>query len=168
MKIVCVSGGSYKSFYLNFFLKMRVCDLLIFNFGIFYDCVNDYSINLVKNELVMLSNKLHTTIVAGINIYINDVIEKRFIVCRANDIKIHSCIKSVNLRIKSHHFAIGIPCSIFSNANKIILNDKKINPIISHCNPHKLYIFCDRFGLNIVENRKLKRKFYKYSKIILK
>ena len=37
MKIVCVSGGSYKSFYLNYYVNLKSCDLLIFNYGIIYD-----------------------------------------------------------------------------------------------------------------------------------
>ena len=37
MKIVCVVGGSYKSFYINHFRNIQSCDLLVFNFGILYD-----------------------------------------------------------------------------------------------------------------------------------
>ena len=50
MKIVCVSGGTYKSFYLNYCIKLRQCDLLLFNFGIIYDYV--VSEELLKNAIV--------------------------------------------------------------------------------------------------------------------
>ena len=53
VKIVVVTGGNYKSFYLNCFVKLRACDLLIFNYGIIYDYVVETEIlhnAVVTNE----------------------------------------------------------------------------------------------------------------------
>ena len=71
MKIVCACGGSYKSFYLNYFINLKSCDLLIFNFGIIYDYNLENETRgdrIVNKELSMLSKKLNATIVAGVNI----------------------------------------------------------------------------------------------------
>ena len=60
MKIVCVAGGSYKSFYLNYVTKLKKCDLLIFNFGILYDYdIHDELMGkgVVTKELMNLSNR---------------------------------------------------------------------------------------------------------------
>ncbi len=170
MKIVCACGGSYKSFYLNYFINLKSCDLLIFNFGIIYDYNLENETRgdrIVNKELSMLSKKLNATIVAGVNI-IDKEIYQGIIVCNRDKITLARADKGVKVFCKNRLFAIGNSNMKAQQTNKIILTNKRIYPNLKHCRRNKTFIFCDKFGVVVVQNQKLTRKFYKYSKIILK
>ena len=170
MKIVCVCGGSYKSFYLNYFINLKSCDLLIFNFGIIYDynLENEtYGEKIVSKELITLSKKLKATIVAGVNI-IDRENHKGIVVCNFDKIKLFDACKGAKVLCKNKLFMIGSSNMQVRENNKIILSNKRIYPNLKHCGRNKILIFCDKFGVGVVQNQKLTRKFYKYSKIILK
>ncbi len=171
MKIICVAGGSYKSFYLNYFIKLNKCDLLVFNFGIIYDydiCQELLKQSIVTKELMSLSNKLKTIVVAGINVISKDKNTKAIIVCDGEKINIVDAKIGAKIFIKGKCFVVGAENTNYKNYNKIVLSKKRIYPILSHCSKRKIYLFCDNFGVCIIENGILKRKFNKFSKFILK
>ena len=171
MKIIFVSGGSYKSFYLNHYLILKKCDLLVFNFGVIYDYVLKHENNgfgIVKPELTSIANRLNAKVVAGVNVIDNGQIKKSIIICDGKSIIIKPADIGAYLIVKNRRFAIGNEkCKAHANY-KIILSKKRIYPIVSHCSLRKVYVFCDNFGLCLVQNGEIKRKFNKYSKIILK
>lgn len=171
MKIICVAGGSYKSFYLNYFINLSSCDLLIFNFGIIYDydiCKELTGSALVTRELMMLSKKLKAIVVAGVNIVYKGKTDKSIIVCDGEKIHISNVKIGAKIYIKKTSFVIGDESTQCKSNNKIILSSKRIYPNLAHCSKRKIYIFFDKFGVCLVENGKIKRKFNKFSKIILK
>lgn len=236
MKIVCVSGGSYKSFYLNHFASLKRCDLLVFNFGIIYDYVVkdellDYGV--VTKELMHLSNALGAVVVAGVNVVRNGGKTRALIVCdgdkvylsnlktgvkicldkrknfeglsnsraqklkqklNSNNVKNNNnlkkynknennfikyansknilkniksdsnvLIKFKNCKHKINQFIIGDKTTDFLHYNKIILTDKRINVNLMNCSYKKTYIFCNKHGTDVVQNRILKRYNYKVS-----
>lgn len=171
MKIIFVSGGSYKSFYLNYYLKLKRCDLLVFNFGVIYDYDLKHEESnraLVKPELMTLASKLHSIVVAGVNVVNGRNKKKCILLCDGKTIKIKDASMGMRFYIKNRTFIFSNEKCKAQARNKIILSDKRIYPVVSHCSLRKVYVFCDRFGLVFVQNGKIKRKFYKYSKIILK
>lgn len=179
MKVVCVSGGSYKSFYLNHFAKIKRCDLLIFNFGIIYDYVVkdellDYGI--VTKELLSLSNALKAVVVAGVNVVQNGKSQKSLIVSDGekiylsslkvgvkvclndnadeNNLSEHNKNKQKKFKHKSNsQFVVGCKSTNFGSCNKIVFTEQTIKPNVAHCNPNKIYIFCNKFGVNVVQNK---------------
>ncbi len=195
MKIVCVSGGSYKSFYLNHFAKIKHCDLLIFNFGIIYDYVVkdellDYGV--VTKELLSLSNSLKAVVVAGVNVVQNGKTVKSLIVSDGEKIYLSTlklgvkvCLNESldeqqyesNLRLKhkkahsttnrvhihNNQFVVGCKTTDFGGCNKIVFTEQKIKPNTAHCNPNKIYIFCNKFGVNVVKNKQNLEYNYKVS-----
>ena len=196
MKIVCVSGGSYKSFYLNHFAKIKRCDLLIFNFGIIYDYVVkdellDYGI--VTKELLSLSNSLKAVVVAGVNVVQNNKTTKSLIVSDGEKIYLSTLKLGVkvclnddgsepwqenNTNIKKTHnktakhaynnqFVVGCKTTDFGRCNKIVFTEQKIKPYTTHCNPNKIYIFCNKFGVNVVKNKQNLEYNYKVNIIKL-
>lgn len=167
MKIFCVSGGNYKSFYLNAFLKIKGYDLLIINFGIMYDIKENLDdSNIVFNELKMLYDRAKVPIIAGVKIGQNRI--KKFILCNHGKCHIYSLNTGIILNIKNKKFVVGEKFTKYGNNNKIILSETRVYPEISHCSYKKTYVFCDNFGITKIEKRKISRKFYKYAKIILK
>lgn len=171
MNIVCVSGGSYKSFYINHFIKMKKCDLLIFNFDIIYDyIVKDELLKdaIVTKELLMLSNKLKTIVVAGVYVINNMCKRKSLLICNGDQIEICSMTSGAKIFIGKKCFIIGDDKTKYGKENKIILTKKSLFINTFNCAKNKIYIFCHAYGTKYVVNKKLKRKFNKYSKIILK
>lgn len=171
MKIVCVAGGSYKSFYINHLIKLNRIDLLVFNFDIIYDyVVTDELIGdaVVTKELMSLSKKLNATIVAGVFIVTKRSRKKAIITCDGDKIEICNLVYGSKVMIKNHTFVIGDERTNYKNYDKIILTRSQIKPNLNNCSKHKILIFLDRFGLNLVQNGKMIRNFNKYSKIILK
>ncbi len=171
MKIIVVSGGSYKSCYINYLTNVNNVDLLIFNYGLIYDYDLEQEImgnGVVTKELMALANHWKTIVVAGV--YVNTVNSrsKVIIVCDGDKIHIHDIDNGAKLNIKNHTFVVGDERTDYQKYDKIILSKKRINPNIYNCSKRKILIFIDEFGLNLVENGKLKRNFNKYSKIILK
>ena len=170
MRIVCVAGGSYKSFYLNYFSKLSRCDLLIFNYGIIYD-YNTFNELLgdavVTKELMNLSQTLHCVVAAGVYVVGAERV-KSIIVCNGDKIQLDKAALGARIHIKNQTFIVGDESTDYKKANKIILCNKRIEPNVLHCSLRKIYIFCDKFGVNFVQKQKLTRKFNKYSKIILK
>ena len=84
MKIICVSGGNYKSFYINCATKQYQCDLLVFNSDIIYDyVVKDELLGdaIVTKELTALSKKMGCVVVAKVNVVLNKIVTKSLIVC---------------------------------------------------------------------------------------
>ena len=159
MKIVCVAGGSYKSFYLNYVINLRKCDLLIFNFGILYD----YDIydelmgkGIVTKELMNLSRRLDTQIVA------------RIFIKYKNKIELNQISLGAKIIVKNKTFVIGDESTKTKSNNKIILSSKRLYPNLEHCALNKFYVFLDKFGVTFIEKRKMTRKFNKYSKFVLK
>ncbi len=171
MNIICVSGGSYKSFYLNYFLKLKSCDLIIFNFGIIYDydiCDELMGNAVVTKELKMLSKILKAQIVAGVYINNYDKRYKGIIVCNNDKIQVIRASIGVKIFCKKYDFIVGDENVRADKINKIVLSNRRIYPNLKHCSNKKIMIFFDKYGVGIVQNQKLTRKFYKYSKIILK
>ncbi len=171
MKIICVVGGSYKSFYLNYFVKLNKCDLLIFNFGIIYDydiCRELTKNSIVTKELMSLAKRLNTIVVAGVNVIFKDKVKQSIIVCDGEKIHINSAKMGAKLFVKGKYFIVGTEATDYKKLNKIVLAKKRIYPNVNHCSKRKIYLFCDNFGVCVVENGKLKRKFNKFTKIILK
>lgn len=170
MKIVCVSGGSYKSFYLNYLKKLGGCDLIVFNYGIIYN----YNIKeelfgnaIVTKELMSLSKRLHSLVVAGVFVEGQNV-KKSIIVCDGEKIHLVDAKVGIKLEVCKSEFAIGDERLQIKGCNKIILSSIRIHPCVEHCVDKRVYIFCDNFGVTMVKNRKLTRNFNKYFKIILK
>ena len=171
MKIVCVAGGSYKSFYLNYVINLQKCDLLIFNFGILYD----YDIydelmgkGIVTKELMNLSRRLDTQIVAGIFVKYKNKIEKSIIICNKDKIELNQISLGAKIIVKNKTFVIGDESTKTKSNNKIILSSKRLYPNLEHCALNKFYVFLDKFGVTFIEKRKMTRKFNKYSKFVLK
>lgn len=164
MKIVCVAGGSYKSFYLNFFCKLKKCNLLVFNYGIFYDYnVKDELVGnaVVTKEILFLARKLHCLVVAGIYKVFNNRKTKAIIFSNGDKFHLSNTKMGQEIHIKNNSFIVGDETTNYLNKNKIILSTKKITPKLSNCSSKKLYIFCDKFGTTFIQNKKLVRKFNK-------
>lgn len=171
MKIVCVSGGNYKSFYLNYFIKLRQCDLLLFNFGIIYDYV--VSEELLKNaivtkELMFLSKKLNAMVVAGVFVNNNNERIKSIIVCDGDKIHLNNIKKGAKISFKNITFIVGDENTNYLHYNKIVFSKNKIIPNLNNCSKRKIYLFCDKSGVSLVQKGEFERKFNKYSKFILK
>jgi len=166
MRIVCVAGGSYKSFYLNRFLKLNKCDLIVFNFGIFYN-INSKSSNkakLIFQEIRDLSDCKNCVVVAGVVINYNSF----FVVCKNKAFKIYPSKYNVKLKVKDKVILITKGNTFSSVKNKIIFTNCKRCVNIKACSPNKNYIFIHDYGIDIVKNRKLKRNFNKCLNFILK
>lgn len=171
MKIICVSGGSYKSFYINHLVKINSADLLVFNFGLIYDYnVADELLGngVVTKELMSLSKRLQTKVVAGIFVVTKLHKKKAIILCDGDKIHICSIDLGAKVLLKNHTFVIGDETTNYRNYNKIVLSKSQIKPNLNNCSKRKILVFIDKFGLNLVSNGNLKRNFNKYSKIILK
>lgn len=171
MRIVCVAGGSYKSFYLNCFVKLKRCDLLIFNYGIIYNYNTSEELlgqALVTKELMSISKALKCVIVAGVMVEGCNKTTKSIIVCDGDKIHIENTCIGARIHVKNKSFIIGDEFTDYKKQNKIILCSKRIEPNLSHCSKRKIYVFCDKFGVNIVNKQKMTRKFNKYSKFSLK
>ena len=170
MKIVCVSGGGYKSFYLNYYVNLSKCDLLVFNYGILYDYQtkkeNDNAILI--NELRSLSSKLNCIVIAGVYVKKNKRRYKSILVTDNKTTTVYNAKEGAKISIGGTNFIIGDNNTNYQNCNKIVLSKNRIKPNLIACSKHKIYIFCDEYGVNFVFNKKIERKFYKYSKIILK
>ena len=170
MKIICVTGGSYKSFYLNYLKLIKKCDLLVFNYGIIYNlnkkdgCLQD---DIVKKELLFLARKLSCVVVAGV------IVEgkkkfKNIICCDGEKLSIYPSSIGIKISFNSKQIAIGDERMKSQKIDKIVLTNKRIHPNARHCSKKRTYIFCDNFGLTLLKNKKITRNFNKYSKIILK
>lgn len=171
MKIVCVAGGSYKSFYLNHYLKLKSCDLLIFNYGIIYDYDAKEEIlgnAIISKELQHISKTLNCTVVAGVFLIRNNEKQKSILVCDKDKLYLNSVEHGAKINIKNISFMVGDRYTNFFHFNKIILTNKRIYPNINNCSSKKIYIFCDGFGVDFIQNKKLVRNFNKYSKFVLK
>lgn len=178
MKIVCVSGGSYKSFYLNHFAKIKNCNLLVFNFGIIYDYILKdelFDYGIVTREINLLAKKLNAIVVAGVNVVKSNQKSKSLIVGDGKniylstiDLGVKVCLNN-NLKNKQSNsstktnFVIGGVKTNYADCNKIVLTETPFNINVTHCSRKKIYIFCSQHGVNIVKNKKLSRNFYKVS-----
>ena len=99
MKIVCVCGGSYKSIYFNNLLKLKSCDLLVFNSNIIYDfVVKDelFGKGLVTKELIELSNRLNCQVVAVANV-VSNTKQKSLIVCDGDKVYTSSITDGIKI-----------------------------------------------------------------------
>ena len=171
MKIVCVAGGSYKSFYLNHLVNLRKADMLVFNFGIIYDYVQEDELlgdALVTKELLSLSRRLNATVVAGVFVVMGKSRHKAIIVSDGDKIHIFDIQKGAKIQSGNHTFVIGDEHTDYRTYHKIVLTKTQIRPNVSSCSKRKILIFCDKFGVNVVLRGKFERIFNKYSKIILK
>ena len=171
MRIVCVAGGSYKSFYINCFLKLKKCNLLIFNYGIIYNYNTKAELlgdALVTKELMSLAKALRCLVVAGVFVENFNKKTKSIIVCNGDKIQIENAKQGAKIMVGNKSFIVGDELTDYKKQNKIILCNKRIEPNLTHCSKRKIYVFCDKFGVSIVQNKKKTRKFYKYSKFILK
>ncbi len=166
MKIVCVCGGSYKSFYLNCFVKLKKCNLLLFNFGLFYDYVVGDELlktGVVTKELLMLARQLNAYVVAGTYMVANGVRKKVVIVCDGDKVEIVEAQNGAVINLKGTLFCVGdekVRCTKF---NKIILSSNRIKPKLNHCIKQRTYIFMDDYGTTLVKNKNLTRKSQKIS-----
>ena len=148
MIIFYVAGGSYNSFYLNYFLHLTKCNLLIFNFGVF----KNISKQEITKELIFIANKLKCKVLAGVEEDFN----KKIVICD----KLNSSINKINENIKftvcNREFNVTSDYSIQKSKNKIVFSDKQIIPNIKACSNKKVYLFCDKNGVNFVINKKLR------------
>lgn len=180
MKIVCVSGGSYKSFYLNHFSKIKQCDLLVFNFGIIYDYIFKdelYDFGVVTQELNLLAKTLKAIVVAGVFVVKAGKKTKSLIVSDGKKIYLSTFELGVKVCLRKQlqkfnnatkkdnyvNFVVGGAKTNYAGSNKIVLNDKPINVKVEHCSNKKIYIFCSNHGVDVVKCKKLTRNFYKVS-----
>lgn len=171
MKIVFVLGGSYKSFYLNYFLKLTSCDLLVFNFDVLYDVNIEAEHNnkgVVFKELQGLAEKLGCEIVAGVNVVAGGKIKPAIMYFSGGEFKTFNPYFGCRFKLKNKSIVVADDGNNLTADVKIVLSKKRIVPSISHCSNKKIYAFCDQFGINLIENKKLTRKFYKYTTIIIK
>lgn len=170
MKIICVLGGSYKSFYLNYLKSIKRCNLLVFNFGLIYNYNAKEELlgqAVVTKELMFLARKLHAIVVAGVMVE-GENVTKSIIVCDGEKLEIAKAEDGIKLFINKRTIVVGDEKLKAKGVDKIILSTKKIRPNLDKCSYIRNYIFCDNFGVSIVKNKKIIRKFNKYSKIILK
>ena len=171
MKIICVAGGSYKSFYINYFLKIHSADLVIFNYGLIYDYVTTDEIigdAIVTKELMFLSKSLKAKVVAGIYVVNKYSRKKAIIYCDGDKINISSVELGAKIVFGKYTFVVGDERTNYRHFNKIILSKNQIKPNLNNCSKRKVFVFLDKFGVNFVQNHKMSRNFNKYSKIILK
>lgn len=168
MKLICVAGGSYKSFYLNYFLHTLSCDLLIFNFDIIYDYDEQEEkevFPLVSTEIEAISKSLKTKVVAGVKL--KKTGQKALLIYDGGKFEIKDLKFGAKVTIKNKIFVVGNEYTNYGNHHKIVLTQKRIFPNLNHCVRKKIYVFVDKFGVGVVKNKKISRKFCKYSKIIL-
>ena len=171
MKIVYVAGGSYKSFYLNCFLKLSKLNLLIFNYDILYDYNYSKELlgnNIVTKELMMLSKTLNCVVVAGIYVIRGSEKTKSLILCNGDKLEISKAQTGIEYNYNNVKYIIGDEKTNYKNSCRIVISNKRIYPVKEHCSFNKNYLFCDKHGVTIIQNQNLTRKFNKYSKIILK
>lgn len=164
-----VSGGNYKNLYLNYLCKLQ-CDLLVINFGVLYDykVENCYSTKLIKEELLMLAQQKKCVVIAGVYIIKKKKKRKAIFESDGEKVTMHNVKPGVELSFENNKLIIGDRNTRFNGCNMILLSYKQITIETLHCSRSKVYIFCDKYGVNCVVNKKLKRKFNKISKIILK
>jgi len=170
MKIICVLGGSYKSFYLNHLKSINRCDLLVFNFGLIYNYnVKDELLGqaIVTKELMSLARRLHCVVVAGVLVEAENL-TKAIILCDGEKVDITPAKAGLKLFTNKKEFVVGDENLKAKGCDKIVLSNKRIYPSGHNISCSRTYIFCDKFGVTIVKNKKIIRKFNKYSKIILK
>lgn len=161
MKVICISSGNFNSIYINYLSKLTYCDLLIINFN-----VVKTSGKYFLKEIKELSKKFSCTVVVGVN-FLHEQ-KKLIIVDSKGKVAIKLFKLGIKIKKEKRLFFIG-PSYIKSKlCNKIILSDEQIKPCVRCCSYNKIYLFCDRFGTTVVKNKKLKRKFNKCSKFILK
>ena len=151
MKVVCVSGGSYKSFYINHFLHLKKCDVLIFNFGIIYDYDKNES-SVIKNEFKSIYEKLGCVIVAGVKL--NGENEKFFLVFDGVDLVIHQAKNPIKITRKNADIEVGLYNSLFKSDRRIILSKYRVYPNLNHISKNDCYVFCDSSGASIVISKK--------------
>ena len=170
MNIFCIAGGNFYSFYINYLFRIKQCDLLIFNFGIFdsFDRKNKISTDSSIKEVEQISNHLNCPVLAGVMLKSKHNIYPAILSFYRDQWLIRFAKHGIKLKIKNKTFIIGVSNTDFKNFNKIVLSDVRIYPNINNCSSKKTYIFCDKFGVNIIYKKKLTRKFHKCSKIILK
>jgi len=167
MKVVCVSGGSYKSNYLKIIKSHLKCDLLIFNAGIIYEYDESKELlgfGLVIKELIQLSNLLNS-VVAALSYRKGKEV---FLVAQKDMFFIENIYTGVAFSYKKKDFIIGKEKTNYKHANKIVLTNKRLTVNVDSCSKNKTYIFCDNKGVTVIKNKKSQRKFNKCSKIILK
>lgn len=170
MKIICVLGGNYKSFYLNYLKKIKKCDLLVFNYGLIYN----YNVKeellgqaTVTKELMSLAKRLNCVVVAGVFVEAEEL-SKSVILCDGEKVNITPAKDGLKLFLNKKEFIVGDENLKIKGFDKIILSSKKVYPNGHNISALRTYIFCDKFGVTIVKNKKIIRKFNKYSQIILK
>lgn len=163
MVIYYVAGGSYRSFYLNNFLKIKRCDLLIFNYGVFNNIENSFQCCQLIKEVKSLSKKLNCAI-----IFIVSVKKfKKIGFFNKKNVYFYHFNKILNVKICHKIFAVGKLFSNFKAKNKIIFCDN-VNVNIKNCSENNTYLFCYDKKIEVVQDKKIKRNFNKCSKIILK
>lgn len=165
MNIVCVSGGSYKSIYLNYLIKLKKCDLLIFNFSIFYniDKIKKIENSIVGKEIVELSKMLNCTVVVGV--IINKL--NYILVCKDGEILLYGNKQLCKIHVGKYDFNV---CSEYMQCgvgNKIILSKKPLKLNICSFSKRKIYIFISSNNAVLVQNKKIQRKINKCSNFIL-
>ena len=171
MKIVFVLGGSYKSFYLNYFLKLTSCDLLVFNFGVLYDVdveAERAGKGVVFSELKNLSDKLGCEIVAGVSVKSGDATKFKILHYKNGEIKLFNSRFGCKFNKKNKKIVVADDGNNLTADVKIVLSKKRIVPTPTHCSNKKIYAFCDEFGINLIVKKKLTRRFYKYTAVDIK
>lgn len=171
MRILCVLGGGYKSFYLNCFLKLKTCDLLIFNYGILYDLNHQLEENgttYICKEITMLAKQLNAIVVGGIYVIKSGKRFKSLIVSDGDKVEIFPAKTGARINVENFSFIVGDECTCYGKYNKIILAEKRFFINEKHCSSKKIYLFCSPKNADLVVNKKIFKKFNKYSKFILK
>ena len=165
MRVVCVAGGSYKSFYLNYFVNLRRCDLLILNFNIFYkiNSLEQFNNSSVVSEIVNLFLLKRCVVVAGVFIG-----NKQYVVVYKNGkLQMNIAAKGIIVNIKRQKFLVSTIQHSTRIKNKIIFTKSKVKSCFN-CSNQKQYIFVSPNGVDLVRKQKLKRIFNKCSQFSLK
>ena len=145
--------------------------MLVFNFGIIYDYVQRDELlgkAVVTSEMLALSRMLGAVVVAGIFVVTRRYRRKAILLADGDKINIFDMINGARINIGDNVFVIGDEHTNYQAYHKVILSDRQIRPNLYKCSKHKIMIFCDKFGVNLVYGGKFERIFNKYTKIILK
>lgn len=160
MKIMCVVGGSYKSFYLNYFTKIKNCDLIILNFGIMYDCSRQIkNFEIVSKELNNIASEANTVVVAVVNMFHQGCIQKCLVCSNGKRLVVASLKTGIKIcfsNLSVDDFIVGNQATNYKSLNKIVFCEQKLKPNIAHCSKTKKYIFISEHEIALVTDKTLK------------
>lgn len=170
MKILFVVGGSYKAFYLNNIHKFKRLDFIVFQENILYefDYYNEYfGDKTITNEMVGLARKFKCKIVAKIKTNLCGIKKDEILYCDKNGVKLINNNRFLELFVKNKQIYFSnnflykkSNCFVYFFKNKNDFNQSSC--INNNFNNRKSAIFvCDKYGVNLIYNKIITRKFRK-------